>query len=119
VKLPLQEAEQQSLLAELATWAGYVSSSLLGVEALRACARYGEEYVADARSFLADVALLPLDDAVLEEAALIDPAALRSLDALHLATALSIRSDIGVFITYDQRLGAAAAERGLAVSEPS
>jgi len=118
VKLPLQEAEQEALLGELVKWDGHVSSALLGVEALRACSRYGEEYAAEARSFLADVALLPLDDAVLDEAASIDPATLRSLDALHLATALSIRSDIGVFITYDQRLGTAAAQRGLVVSKP-
>jgi predicted nucleic acid-binding protein len=119
VKLPLQEAEQEVLLQELAEWDGYVSSALLGVEAIRACERYGREYAQGARSFLADVALLPLDDAVLDKAASIDPATLRSLDALHLATALSIREEIGVFITYDQRLGGAAAEQGLPVSRPS
>lgn len=43
--------------------------------------------------FLEGLALLPLDGAVLDEAASIDPADLRSLDALHLATALSVRSD--------------------------
>ena len=59
------------------------------------------------------------DDAVLDEAASIGPAELRSLDALHLATALSIRDEIGVFVTYDERLGAAAASRGLPVSQPA
>jgi predicted nucleic acid-binding protein len=118
VKLPLQEPEQSALLAELANWDGYVSSALLGVEAIRACGRYGEDYATDARAFLADMALLPLDDAVLAEAASIDPAVLRSLDALHLATALSIQDEIGAFITYDQRLAAAAADQGLAVSQP-
>jgi uncharacterized protein len=118
VKLPLQEAEQEALLAELAEWDGYVSSALLGVEAIRACQRYGEEYAAEARSFIVDVALLPLDDAVLEEAASIDPATLRSLDAMHLATALSIRDEIGVFVTYDQHMSAAAVDQGLAVSQP-
>ena len=67
--------------------------------------------------FLEGLALLPLDGAVLDEAASIDPAELRSLDALHLATALSVRSEIGVFVTYDERLGAAA-DRGLPVSQP-
>ena len=46
---------------------------------------------------------LPLDDAVLDKAAAIHPAKLRSLDALHLATALSIRDEIGLFVTYDER----------------
>jgi len=95
-----------------------VSSALLGVEAIRACGRYGEPYAAEARLFLADVALLPLDDAVLDKAASIAPTALRSLDALHLATALSIRDDVGAFVSYDDRLCDAAAGRGLPVSRP-
>lgn len=118
MKVPLQEVEIDALLAELAEWDGYVSSALLAVEAIRACGRYRAEYAVEAREFLRDVALLPLDDAVLDEAASISPVRLRSLDALHLATALSIRDEIGVFITYDDRLGAAAAECGLAVSRP-
>jgi len=119
VKLPLQEAELEALLGELAGWGGYVSSALLGVEAIRACERYGEGYAADARSFLMGMSLLPLEDAVLTEATSLCPAVLRSLDAVHLATALSVRDEIGVFITYDQRLGEAAAEHGLVVARPS
>jgi uncharacterized protein len=109
VKLPLQESEREALLVALGEWDGYVSSALLGVEAIRACGRYGEEYAAEARVFLEGMALLPLDHVVLDEAASIDPADLRSLDALHLATALSIKGEIGLFVTYDERLGAAAA----------
>ena len=119
MKLPLREAEQKSLLVELAQWEGYVSSALLGVEAIRACERYGQEYAADARSFLADVSLLPLDDAVLAEAVSLDPATLRSLDALHLATALSIRNDVGVLTTYDRRLAEAATACGFNVASPT
>lgn len=119
MKLPLREAELEALLAELSEWHGYVSSALLGVEAIRACARYEGEYATEARTFLEGLALLPLDHAVLDEAASIDPAELRSFDALHLATALSIRDEIGVFVTYDERLGLAAADHGLVVSRPS
>jgi predicted nucleic acid-binding protein len=119
VKLPLQEAQSEALLAELAEWDGYVSSALLGVEAIRACGRYKGNYAADARAFLEGVALLPLDDAVLDEAASIVPVELRSLDALHLATALSIRDEIGTFVTYDDRLAATAVAHGLPVSQPS
>jgi predicted nucleic acid-binding protein len=118
VKLPLQEAEQEALLLELVEWDGYVSSALLGVEAIRACGRYGEEYAAKARRFLVDISLLPLDDAVLSEAASTGPSGLRSLDALHLATALSVRNEIGVFVTYDQRLTEAAVAQGLKVARP-
>lgn len=119
MKLPLQEAEREALLLELSNWDGYVSSALLGVEAIRACGRYGEGYAADARSFLLGMSMLPLDEAVLTEASSIDPAMLRSLDAVHLATALSVRDEIGIFITYDQRLGEAAIAHGLAVARPS
>jgi uncharacterized protein len=118
VKLPLREPELNPLLEELAGWEGYVSSALLGLEAIRACGRYGEGYAADARSFLADMALLPIDDAVLAEASSLAPVGLRSLDALHLATALSLRDEIGAFVTYDQRLEAAALEQGLPTSRP-
>jgi predicted nucleic acid-binding protein len=118
VKLPLREVGHEALLEELAEWDGYVSSSLLAVEAIRACGRYGIEYATEARAFLEGVALLPLDDAVLDGAASLDPAKLRSLDALHLATALSVRNEIGVFLAYDDRLVAAAVSHGLAVSGP-
>lgn len=87
-------------------------------EAIRACGRYKATYAAEARAFLEGVALLPLDDAVLDEAASIDPTELRSLDALHLATALSVRGEISVFVTYDERLGTVAANHGLVVSRP-
>ncbi len=94
---------------------GYVSSALLGVEAVRACSRHDGPYAGDARDWLLDVTLLPLDDAVLDEATAVGPPALRSLDALHLATALSVRDDLGAFFTYDQRLAEAAEAHGLEV----
>ena len=119
MKLPLQEAELELLLEELARWEGYVSSSLLGVEAVRACERYGGEYATEARAFLEGVALLPLDQAVLDEATSMGPVELRTLDALHLATALTIKEEIGTFVTYDERLAEAASQHGLPLSRPS
>lgn len=118
MKLPLQEAEHEALREELAEWDGYVSSSLLGVEAIRVCARHGDEYARDARAWLEGVALLPLDHAVLDEASSLEPTGLRSLDALHLATALSIRDELGALVCYDERLGEAAADRGFKVVRP-
>jgi uncharacterized protein len=60
-----------------------------------------------------------MDDSVLEEATSLEPPVLRSLDALHLATALSIRDDIGAFFCYDRRLTEAAEHHGLEVSSPT
>ena len=119
MKLPLREAEHTALLRELGEWEGYVSSTLLAVEAIRACARYGVECAQDARSWLEGLALLPLDDAVLDVATSLEPTGLRTLDALHLATALSVRDEIGVLISYDERLVHAAEARGLKVAQPS
>jgi predicted nucleic acid-binding protein len=117
-KLVLEQSGHVELRRELAEWPGYVSSALLAVEAVRACARYGVAYANEARAWLEGIALLPIDDPVLDEATSLEPPALRSLDALHLATALSIRDDLGAFIAYDERLSSAAAERGLKVVTP-
>jgi uncharacterized protein len=114
----LEQSGHVELGRELAEWPGFVSSTLLAVEAIRACARFGIAYADEARAWLEGVALLPIDDLVLDEATSLEPPALRSLDALHLATALSIRDDLGAFITYDDRLGEAAAECGLEVLAP-
>lgn len=114
----LRESEEGALRADMSRWDGYVSSALLGVEAMRACARHGDGYLQDARAWLLDVALLPLDDVLLDAAASVGPSTLRSLDALHLATAISVRGDIGAFFTYDQRLAEAAERHGLPVVAP-
>ncbi len=75
---------------------------------MRACARYGPDYASQALAGLAGLALVPVDDKVMSAAARLEPSSLRTLDALHLATALSLGADVGVLIAYDQRLLAAA-----------
>lgn len=118
MKLPLREPEQEALREDLRAWDGFASSALLGVEAVRACARYGPEYAERAREGLDGVALLPLDDAVLRVAAGLEPLDLRSLDALHLASALTLADDLGAIYAYDSRLAAAAATHGIDVRQP-
>ena len=118
MKLVLREREEAQLRAEMTEYDGFVSSALLGVEAIRACSRHGSEYAQDAREWLLDVALLPLDDALLDEAAAVSPPTIRSLDALHLATALSVRDDLGAFFAYDDHLAEAALAQGLPVLRP-
>lgn len=115
----LEQSGHVELRRELAEWPGFVSSALLSVEATRACARYGDAYAREARAWLEGIALLPLDDSVLEEAASLEPPVLRSLDAVHLATALSVRDEIGALFTYDEPLAAAAADAGLDVARPA
>ena len=97
-----------------------VASALALVEVQRAVRRIGggEILLDRARSVLDRVALIKIDDAVLERAAHLEPVGLRSLDAIHLATALSVQKHLEAFLVYDQRLGQAAAELGLKVETP-
>ena len=62
---------------------------------------------------------MPMSDAVIERARRLPDPLLRSLDAVHLATALLIREDVETLLTYDDRLAAAAREHGLVVAAPS
>jgi len=114
----IRESGEAALLAELADWNGYVSSTLLAVESIRACARRSVEDALEARRWLEGVSLLPIDDRILDIASELAPTSLRSLDALHLATALSVREEVGVFVTYDERLGDATERQGLTVAQP-
>ena len=72
-----------------------------------------------AAAMLKDVALIPLAEPILERAVEIDPAPLRSLDSIHLATALELGEDLGVLISYDRRLLAAADAMGIATAAPA
>ncbi len=118
VKLILHEPERDALRHELERWDGFVSSALLEVESLRTAARVGPRYVEVARTALRSVSLLPIDDAVLDAAGGLHPATLRTLDAVHIATALSLRSDLGVILAYDQHLLEAATAHDLSVGSP-
>ncbi len=117
VKLVRSEPESPALRRELAG-RELLSSALLTVEGLRAARRYGEPAARRARAALATITLLPLDQPVLDAAAELDPASLRSLDALHLATAMSLGEDLERLYCYDARLGDAALALGIDVSQP-
>lgn len=56
---------------------------------------------------------------VIEVAGLVEPLGLRSLDAVHLASAILLADELEWFVAYDSRLLAAAGEAGLAVAAPS
>lgn len=63
--------------------------------------------------------MIEMSSAVVEAASRLPDPALRSLDAIHLATALLVREDVEALMTYDDRLAAAAAAHGLAVTAPT
>jgi predicted nucleic acid-binding protein len=120
VKLMRVEAETPALEVALAHLDGLLTSSVSMVEIARAAGRVGHrkllQRVEEIREALV---LVHLNDGIVRSAGQIEPPELRSLDAIHLATALSLDLDGEIaFITYDQRLSAAARKAGLSVSAP-
>jgi uncharacterized protein len=117
VKLIARELETVALVEAVRADPDVVSSELAVTEVVRAVARVGGG-TTRAASVLDGIAVVPVDGAILRDAATLQPRSLRTLDAIHLATALSLGRDLDVVITYDQRLSAAASRVGLTVSSP-
>jgi uncharacterized protein len=118
VKLVVRELESDGLTAFLGTRPHRVSSGLARVEVLRAVRLHGDAAVLRAQGILHRLFLLRLDDALLEEAGNLEPLPLRSLDAIHLAAARSVRDSVAEFVTYDVRLAEAARQWGFTVIAP-
>jgi uncharacterized protein len=107
-----------ALARQLNAWPEVYSSDLLAVEARRAAARYGADVVARVAEKLEDVFLVPMSAPVRDRAAILEPPQLRSLDAIHLATALRFGDRLGALYAYDHRLIEAAQAAGLRVLSP-
>lgn len=121
VKLVHAEAESQELRDWLDKRAetGWTSSVLLEIESSRALARYAPEAVARLHLVLDLMELVELDADIRILAQTVRPVTVRSLDAIHLATALRIRSRLTSFVTYDKRVADAAQTAGLTVDMPA
>lgn len=119
LKLLVREAETAALEADLASREGLVTSSLAVVECQRAVRRAGTRRLLQrAEQVFEAVYLLELTPPILESAATLGPPTVRSLHAIHLATALSIDDEDLDLITYDDRLAEAARSNGLRVMQP-
>ena len=119
MKLITPEAETAALQRYLASRPLRVSSALLRTEALRAAMRVSQDHVGAVRRQLRNVALMSIDREVLERAGGLRPADLRSLDAIHLAAALSLGDELDDVVTYDSRMFAAATAQGLNAVSPA
>jgi predicted nucleic acid-binding protein len=120
-KLVHAEAESASLtvfLVERITMP-LVSSALLYPELVRAVSRHRPELAARAVALLQRIMTVPLANEIVVSAATIGTPTLRTLDALHLATAATVASELDTFITYDKRLADAASALGLTVAAPA
>ena len=121
VKLVKREAESDALRRYLRKRGtdNRVTSALARDEVVRAVAGGGAVAVAHAWRQLARIDQINLDRELLDLAATLAPGVmLRSLDAVHLAAARAIGSDLGAVLTYDRRMQDAAGALGLLVDAP-
>jgi uncharacterized protein len=118
VKLVAREAESAALDTTLDAWPRWSSSVLLEIEGLRAARRTSPLAYDAARALLGGMELVEIDADIRHAAAALRDPGLRSLDAIHLATALSLGERCGTVFAYDERLIAAARAHGLSVTVP-
>jgi predicted nucleic acid-binding protein len=120
LKLLFEEPES----AELERWVSErsavpaVSSELVKIEVIRAARRLDRQVVPAARRLVAQLDLIPMTSDLIESAGDVGDDLLRSLDVIHLASALSLGSALTAFVAYDARLTAAAQDVDLPVAEP-
>ena len=117
VKLVVEEPESE----DLRTFVGdrvVVSSTVARTEVIRAVARTEPERVGAAEKVLAETSLIIIDGPLASAAAWVEPASIRSLDAIHLATAQRLEVGLEALVTYDRRMVDAAQMAGLRVASP-
>lgn len=118
VKLTVREPESLALRRYLRRRRPLVSSALARTEVLRALLTTGDEGMARGRSVLQRIDLVRVNDRILDVAGRLLPPELRSLDAIHLATARELEDELRALVTYDDRMAAAARRPGYRVVQP-
>jgi uncharacterized protein len=118
VKLIVSEPESAALRRHLAAGQVLVASRIALVETSRATriADPTPETERRTEELLASCLLVEIDDSLLRAGTAFASRSIRTLDAIHLASAMRVEAD--EFLVYDRRLGAAAAELGLEVVSP-
>ncbi len=120
VKLVVREPETDGLRDWLAeTPRDPVTCDLARTELLRAVRRVAPDLLVQARMVLDLVTITDVTTAVFEAAGRLDPAILRTLDAIHVAAALDLGDDLEGMVTYDERLAQAAEQNGIRVTAPT
>lgn len=125
VKLVVREAETDAMTEAATDWERVATSEITTIELPRAIKRAradGRAQVADDRTMLellAALEIVSLSDDVRAGAAAAEPPELRTLDAVHLASALTLGPSVDAIATYDDRLERAARSAGLRTVRPS
>lgn len=125
VKLLVREAESEAFEVELLRWSKLATSLVTNVELPRAVSRAREERpnsVVDGslalRGVLASATTIPLDERIVGEARNVKPSTVGALDAIHVASALSLCDDLSAVATYDKRMQDALASIKVEVLAP-
>jgi len=114
VKLFKAERETEAFRTALTDWPVQVASELIRVEAICTARRLGGgDVLQRANATLERINLIPLSPEIIELATDAHTPTLRAMDAIHLATALTIREDLGAMFVYDSDLHAAAQAHNL------
>lgn len=119
VKLAIEEPHSQALRRYLRRRGPLVSSALARTEVLRALLYEGDAGLTRGREVLGHINLIRVNDRILGAAGTLLPAELRSLDAVHLATALQLDAEIRQLVTYDETMATAATTVGLRTAAPA
>ena len=117
VKLILVEPETTPLVRYLSRFSLF-SNEIAITEVIRAVMRFRESWLDDALAVIDGLLLIPATGALLRSAGTLRPVGLRSLDAIHVASALSLGAELDVLVTYDVRMRGAAEHAGLHVESP-
>jgi predicted nucleic acid-binding protein len=118
VKLAVREPESLALRRYLRRRQPLVSSALARTEVLRALLPAGDEAVTRGRTVLQRIDLVRVNDRILNAAGVLRPPPLRSLDAIHLATAQELGDELSALVTYDDRMVDAAKHLGYRIVQP-
>ncbi len=119
LKLIKPETGSEALAEYLRDETELISSALLAIEARRGALRAAPERLPRLDILLTRVDLVEISAPVIESASRLPDPLLRSLDAIHLATALLIRPEVDVLLSYDDRLREAAQAHGIPVTSPA
>jgi predicted nucleic acid-binding protein len=118
VKLVVAEPESKALRRYISRRQPLVCSALARTEVLRALLPSGPEVIARGEETLRRIQLLRINDRVLSDAGWMHPPELRSLDAIHLASARALGPSVKQIVTYDERLANVAQAAGFKVALP-
>ncbi len=119
LKLVVEEAGSEAMRSWSETCdSDLFACDLLRTEALRAARRHSSDAHAETRRRLDLLTIVAVTADVFERAAELDPAIMRTLDAVHLAAALGVGDELEGIVTYDERLAEAAALHGVNVVTP-